>query len=204
MQSQVAPCRGLSERKNLKASGVGHGCDCQLGDLTCVWAMPKLDRPGSCLLGKWQLPKLRTHLASTCFFSGSAVPPPNSNNWAAGRSRRSAACGLLLGSVISHIPSIGHSLCQATRTPLCTVENDENLTTSRHPFSPFSLSFTSRPIQTSPCRTGQGRGGLDPSAMLTSVVPVLPPRHTRGLYPGTPGLHCTESHWMASRPLSGL
>lgn len=160
--------------------------------------MPKLDRPGSCLLGKWQLPKLSRHLASTCFFSGSAVPPPNSNNWAAGRSRRSAACGHLLGSVISHIPSIGHSLCQATRAPLCTVDDDENLTASRHPFSP---SFTSRPIQTSPCRTRQGRGGLDPSAMLKSVVPVLPPRHTRGLYPG---MRCTESHWMASRPLPGL
>lgn len=103
-----------------KTTRVGRGCGCQLGR-----------RPGLLqLLGswaRWQPPKLRRHLASTCFFSGSAVPPPNSNNWAAGRSRgdQPTACGHLLDSVISHIPAIGHSLCQAT-APLSAL-----LTTSK-------------------------------------------------------------------------
>lgn len=105
----------VSQRRSQKAQR--GGARLRLPARGPVWTMPKLERPGSCLLGKWQLPKLRRHLASTCFFSGSAVPPPNSNNWAAGRSRRSTPCGHLLGSVISHIASIVHSLCQATGSP---------------------------------------------------------------------------------------
>lgn len=107
-----------SQRGSRKAQRGGARLRLRLPARGPVWTMPKLVRPGSCLLGKWQLAKLRRHLASTCFFSGSAVPPPNSNNWAAGRSRRSTPCGHLLGSVISHIPSIVHSLCQATGSSL--------------------------------------------------------------------------------------
>lgn len=119
LQSQDTPGRGLPEKMS---KSVGHGCDCQLGDL-CGGSCPCLALAvlASWPPGSWppgQVAAAQTQKASTCFFSGSAVPPPNSNNWTAGRSRRSIACGHWLGSVISHIPSIGHSLHQATSPSL--------------------------------------------------------------------------------------
>lgn len=163
--------------------------------------MPKLDRPGSCLLGKWQLPKLSRHLASTCFFSGSAVPPPNSNNWAAGRSRRSAACGHFVRlchfshskhraqSVSSHKNPSLH--CRRRRKPHCLQAPILAILAILHipPHSNITLPYSARTRGAGPKCHAKKRGA-GPT-----------PRHTRGLYPG---MRCTESHWMASRPLPGL
>lgn len=117
LQSQDTPGRGLPEKESKL---VGHGCDCQLGDMCGSCPCPYLGLTLAVLavLAPGQVAAAQTQKASTCFFSGSAVPPPNSNNWTAGRSRRSTAYGHWLGSVISHIPSTGHSLRQATSPSL--------------------------------------------------------------------------------------
>lgn len=145
---------------------VGRGCDCQLGRENLLWIVPNGPyhstdplAPCSLLLAPcfWLTlandiyPNSEGQLASTCFFSGSAVTPPNSNNWTAGRSRRSIACGHL--ARVYHFSHFKHRpQSVSSHKPLAALSTPTTAIKSPHPRCPLGIHsrYPSRPATINP------------------------------------------------------